>query len=155
MCKLTIQQKPIVVPNEVGFAEITLYGTDGDALDRSNLEVNMSSTYVIPESGVALVGSNCIDGLLDDPNPGMPNYQRICRTRVDERRPRINVSYPCPSGNTSLSKVEVYQRSDCCTEKTENFTVGFVNAQGKEDLLRQDFVGVADKYTFMVPTPGE
>jgi hypothetical protein len=54
-----------------------------------------------------------------------------------------------------LSKVEVYQRSDCCTDNAEMFTLGFKDAQGNEDLPRQDFTGIADIFTFDVPTPGE
>jgi hypothetical protein len=154
---VVIQRKVGENATQVGFTEITLYGTNGSALDRSSVEVTMSSTYIFVQTGLFLSAWKCNDGLLDNIDPKLANFMNICNTRNPDRDPRIWVSYPCPSGSTSLSKVEVYQirfpRVDCCIDDiAQKFTLGFQDAQGNEELPRQDFIGDPEVYTFMVPT---
>jgi hypothetical protein len=77
-------------------------------------------------------------------------YHRWCSTDVFV--PSMEVSYPCEDGATSLSRVLVKNRRDCCQERIIRFSMDFLNATGGEDRPSYEFKD--GRITFSIDVKG-
>lgn len=118
-------------------AEIQLYSLTGQQIDMHQLSAWQSSDlsgyparHAI-DADVTTI-SHTLDALSGDGNP------------------RLRVWYPCPSGTTSVSRVVVVQRQDCCQERILGFQLNFLDAYGKMDRPSYFFTQVLAEYDITV-----
>jgi hypothetical protein len=121
----------------IQLSEIQLYSLTGQMIDRYQLSAWQSSDLDGYPARQAIDGdvttiSSTRDGFRLDANP------------------RLRVWYPCPSGTTSVSRVVVVQREDCCQDRLLGFQLNFLNAYGRVDRPSYFFTQVQAQYDIAV-----
>ena len=102
----------------LNLGEVLLYDESGEQIPKADiLGAKLSSQW----DGEAYPASNCINGDLGD----------FCHTGDGDPSPTLAVVYRCASGATALSKVEVYNRAECCQDRINSYTMDFLNAKGE------------------------
>lgn len=107
---------------DLNLNEIMLYDASGNVMTRENggLKSYWISSYIQghPE------GHFDVDACFDqDTGPGVTG-EVACHTAGDsDPSPSIGARFACPGGNsiTSLSRIEVYNRENCCQERMLSF----------------------------------
>jgi hypothetical protein len=119
-------------------AEVRLYNLAGSRLPRSQLTFIMSSTATV-------AGRNASAALCND-----DSSSTFCQTRspsTGDASPSLRVFYPCTAGASSLSRVLVVNRQECCQANLQQYRLEFLNSAGVPDMASYDFTQAQLKYT--------
>jgi hypothetical protein len=122
----------------INLLEIILYNANGALIDSSLLSATSTSTY-----------HNLLVARLIDGNDA--TMAHTWDSGNGDGNPRMRVYYPCTSGSTSLSRVVVVNRKDCCSERINGFFLDFLNASGRVDRPSYQFAGSLGQFDI---TPG-
>lgn len=125
----------------VQLSEIQLYSLAGQLVDRYQLSAWQSSDLG------GYPARQAIDG----------DVNTIASTRdalSGDGNPWLRVWYPCPSGTTSVSRVVVTQRQDCCQGSILGFQINFLDASGRIDRPSYFFKQVQAQYDITVGACG-
>jgi hypothetical protein len=120
------------VVDYLNLGEVELFDMAGQKLAPASLVFTLGSTLDSYRS------SNCNDG----------NPFTMCHTLLTT--PTLAITYPC-AGPTSVSKVIVTNRVDCCKDRIVKFTMDFLDATGKADRPSYQFPTPQASYTVTVP----
>lgn len=129
---------PPVVPS-LRLRQLQLLDASGVALPTSSLVVRMTSTRVAGQGG-----SVCLqDG-------GADASSLPCQSGVGDPSPRLEVSYPCNGGSTTLSRVLLRTGS---TGDAAGYSVDFLDWRRRPD--RASFAINGSLLEYEVPAAGE
>jgi hypothetical protein len=134
-CSVVIRPTQASVVDYLNLGEVELFDMAGQKLAPASLVFTLGSTW--DNSGA----SQCNDG----------NPATTCHTQLTT--PTLAITYPC-AGPTSVSKVVVTNRVDCCKERIVKFTMDFLNATGNTDRPSYQFPTPQVSYAVTVPGAG-
>jgi hypothetical protein len=130
------------LPNgaHINLAEVELYDLSGARIHRSRMNASTSSLFLWAGADVTALAA--IDGAT----------WTVCHTNSaysspPDWDPTLTVTYPCPSGQTSLSRVVVVNRQDCCQQSIVGYRMDFLNAAGRQDRASYRFANAISSYT--------
>jgi hypothetical protein len=124
----------------LSLAEIELYDAAGLRLPPASLNFTLTTAA----NNTINTGSRCNDGRLDT----------LCNHTDSDGSPMLRIGYPCTSGASSLSRVLVVNRQDCCQDRVQSFQVEFVNRAGVTDRPVYYFTEVISNYTIYTSDAG-
>jgi hypothetical protein len=124
------------VVDHLNLGEVELFDMAGQKLAPASLAFTLGSTHDYNSRA-----SQCNDG----------NYATMCASQLSP--PTLTITYPC-AGPTSVSKVIVTNRVDCCKERIVKFTMDFLNATGNTDRPSYQFPTPQASYAVTVPGAG-
>lgn len=130
---MAIRPTTRAVPNPpLHLAEVELFDLAGLRIPRSLTTATLTSRAADATTHMQYTAAKC--------NNGNPNTtcQSLDPGLLDPY-PTLRVYYPCGSGPTSLSRVLVLNRQDCCQERLTAYTLDFVNALGALDRASYKF----------------
>ncbi len=122
----------------LGIAELELYDLRGARIPSSSLYYSISSTF---DTSGTWDAKNCFDG----------NLATNCNAAANSINPTLKARYPCPSGSTSLSRVVVQNRQDCCQASLNGFSLYYFNSLGVADSPSFSITGSLLTYTSSFP----
>jgi hypothetical protein len=126
----------------LSLADVRLYNMAGNRLPRNQLTFITSSTDIVMGSSINSAAM-CNDG----------SSSTFCQTlspSTGDASPSLRVFYPCTAaGATSLSRVLVVNRQDCCQANVQHYKLDFLNAAGVPDMASFDFTDA--QLRFSVP----
>ncbi len=132
---MVIRPTQASVVDYLNLGEVELFDMAGQKLAPASLVFTLGSTLDSYRS------SNCNDG----------NPFTMCHTLLTT--PTLAITYPC-AGPTSVSKVIVTNRVDCCKDRIVKFTMDFLDATGKADRPSYQFPTTGPSYTVTVQGAG-
>ncbi len=136
-------QTPANIPLNLG--EVELYGPTGARMPESWLQATLSSTYT-SWSVDMWKASNAIDG----------NPDSNVHSQDGDTNPSLTITYPCPTGTTSLSRVVVVNRRDGnVKDRINSYVLDFMNAINTRDRPWFRFSGGKDVYNIDHPAGGQ
>lgn len=131
-CSIKIRLTAGVDVTLLNIAEIQLFVKANVQLLPLNLQVVVSSVL-----DLLRVGDHCLDG----------NLLSIFKTAVTDTNPHLIINYPCPSGNTELTRLVLVNILDeLYRYRINHFTCDFYNAKGIKDCKSYVFTGAQCLY---------
>lgn len=139
-----IKPKSSSVKVPINLGEIMLYAPDGSQISRSQLSLAFANGHHASYSP-----EQCNDG----------DLKNLCTNSNGAdgwpRADTLTVTYKCSTGTgQSLSKVEVYNRWDCCQDRIDQYNMEFYNGELVQDIPAYSFSGSQAVYSIAVSSLG-
>ena len=148
-CSVVVRLSRGAAAVSLSVGEVELYDTAGARLPASSLTASLSTVH---QSGTdSRKAASAIDG----------NVSTFAQTAAGDTSPRLQISYPCASGATALSRVAVVQGPASAGRhllqtfnNINSFTLDFVDARLLLDRPSFVFSGGKASYDITLATPG-
>lgn len=149
-CSVLIRERdgtPVASMQALSLAEVRLYqGATYTQVPASQLTFAQSSTATTTQPA-----ANCNAG----------STTSLCTTNgpsSGDASPWLRVSYACPAGVSTVTRVDVVNVASPCTSacsRLTSFTLDFVNAAGRRDMQSYTFSAALPSYTVYAYPAGE